>query len=151
MPRPRLSKEEKELRKKAAQIKWQHKVGIRRQGSPPPIVLTHRPVTRSQSVEMQPAIRARSTLKPASTQALPTSVLPLLRASLEAAAEPELEPVEQEEPEEEQVSIGSEDPFQPLFGDDTPPFNSAIASTRYASLLIPELPRDEGLSSSYPL
>ena len=62
MPRPRLSKEEKELRKKAAQVKWQRKVGIR-QGSPPPIVLAHWPVTRLVLAKSQPAIQeALSTL-----------------------------------------------------------------------------------------
>jgi hypothetical protein len=48
MPRPKPSTEEKKLRKKAAQVKWQRKVGIR-QGSPPPMVLAHRPATRSVS------------------------------------------------------------------------------------------------------
>ena len=62
MPRPRLSKEEKELHKKATQVKWQRKVGIR-QGSPPPIVLAHWPITRSVSAKSQPAIQeASSTL-----------------------------------------------------------------------------------------
>jgi len=57
MPRLKLSKEEYKLRRNAAEKKWERKVGIR-QGSPPPIVLTHRPVTRSQSVETQLVIYA---------------------------------------------------------------------------------------------
>ena len=114
------------------------------------MVLAHRPITRSQSVKAQPVVQARSGPEPASTHALPTPVLPLSRALLDTAAEPRAEPEEQEEVEEEQISIRSEDTFQPLFRGNTPPFDSAIASTRNASPLVPELPRDEGLGLSYP-
>ena len=86
MPRLKLSKEEYKLRRNAAEKKWERKVGIR-QGSPPPIVLTHRPVTRSQSVETQLVIYTQPRLEPASTHTLSTPVLPLSKAPLDAVAE----------------------------------------------------------------
>lgn len=76
--------------------------------------------------------------------------MPLARAFLDTAAEPRAEPEEQEEVEEGQISIRSKNTFQPLFRDNIPPFDSVIASTRNASLLVLKLPQDKGLGSSYP-
>ena len=101
MPRPRLSKEEKELRKKAAQVKWQRKVGIR-QGSPPPIVLAHRPVTRSVSAESQPAIQEAS-----STLSGP------IRA-----------PIAPVQSQSTSIQKGREDSFVPILDNDDDDFNN---------------------------
>ena len=132
MPRTRLSKEEKELRKKAAQVKWQRKVGIR-QGSPPPIVLAHRPVTRSVSAESQPAIQeASSTL-----------------------SEPIRAPIAPVQSQSTALQKGREDSFVPLLNNDNDDFNNLGGDKDRLSKdedlsKDEEIPRDKAPSSSYP-
>jgi hypothetical protein len=132
MPRTRLSKEEKELRKKAAQVKWQRKVGIR-QGSPPPIVLAHRPVTRSVSAESQPAIQeASSTL-----------------------SEPIRAPIAPVQSQSTALQKGREDSFVPLLNNDDDDFNNLGGDEDRPSededlSEDEEIPRDKAPGSSYP-
>jgi hypothetical protein len=139
MPRPKLSEEEYRLRRKAARKKWECKVGIR-QESPPPLVLAHRPVTRSMSAESQPAIQ----------EGLSTLLEPI---------RPPIAPVQsqstslQEEREDSFVPAldDNDDDFNNLGGDADYPFDSGfIPGDEGDPSEDEEPPSDEALGSSHP-